>query len=229
MTDSEKQLRHVGFILDGNRRWAKERGKSASYGHQKGYENMKTILEAAHEMGIEFVSLYVFSTENWKRSKDEVDAILSLIRRFVSKELEELKRRQVKVLWLGSEDNVPTDIVKQIRRAEAETKDFDSNRVLGLCFNYGGKQEIVDAARAALDAGQEVSQESISEHLYGPELPPVDLLIRTSGERRISNFMLWRADYAELYFSDTYWPDFNEAELRQIIDDYHGRSRRFGA
>ena len=223
-----KQLKHVGFIMDGNRRWAKAKGKSATYGHRHGYRSMKTILEAAEDLGIKYVSLYAFSTENWKRSKEEVDAILGLIRTFMSKELKELIARDTKVVWLGTEDNVPDDIVQVIRDAEAKTVDA-TGTTMAICFNYGGKREIVDSVNKVIEAGQEVTEESITENLYGPQVPPVDLIIRTSGEHRLSNFMLWRADYAELKFTDTYWPDFDKAELSRIVDEYHGRERRFGA
>lgn len=224
----DKKLRHVGFIMDGNRRWAKARGKGASYGHRHGYAAMKNILEIASDMGIEFVSLYAFSTENWKRSKEEVDTIMGLIRRFMSKELNEIISRDVRVVWLGSEENVPPDITKLIRDAEAKTVNA-KGATMAICFNYGGKKEIVDAVNSALAAGKEITEDTISEHLYGAFIPPVDLMIRTSGEHRLSNFMLWRADYAELSFTDTFWPDFGQEELQAIVDDYHGRSRRFGA
>ena len=225
----EKELRHIGFIMDGNRRWAKERGKGASYGHREGYKSMKKMLLAAEDLNIKFVSLYAFSTENWKRSKEEVDEIMGLIRRFMTTELKELLERNVRVIWLGTEENVPEDLAASIRDAEEKSKDATGS-VMAICFNYGGKQEIVDAANAAIEAGEDVSEETITKHLYGGlEVPPLDLIVRTSGERRLSNFMMWRSDYAELFFTKTYWPDFNAEELREIVDDYLGRSRRFGA
>jgi undecaprenyl diphosphate synthase len=222
------QLNHIAFIMDGNRRWAKANGKSAGSGHLEGYRTMKKILQATREHGIKYASVYAFSTENWKRSKEEVDAILGLARRFAKNELKDIVKEGVRVIWLGSEDNVPEDIVKMIRDAEEKTKDY-SGHTLAICFNYGGKHEIVQAAQAVVDSGGELTEDAISNNLYGPEVPPIDLLIRTSGECRLSNFMLWRADYAELAFTDTLWPDFSTDELAEIIDDYLGRSRRFGA
>lgn len=214
--------------MDGNRRWAKARGKSPSAGHREGYKNLKTVMQTIKELDVPYVSIYAFSTENWKRSKEEVDAILGLVRLFMKNELKEIIKEGVRVVWLGSEENVPDDIRTMIRDAEAKTKDLTEG-TLAICFNYGGKQEIVDAVRAITDAGEEVSEEAISQHLYGPDIPPIDLLIRTSGEHRLSNYMLWRSDYAELVFTDTLWPDFNGDELKAIIEEYYSRSRRFGA
>ena len=225
---SDQNIRHIGMIMDGNRRWAKARGKSPSQGHREGYKTLKNILKTVKELDIDYVSVYAFSTENWKRSKDEVDAILGLVRRFMKNELQEIMDEGIRVVWLGSEENVPEDIVKMIRDAEAKTKDLDAG-TMAICFNYGGKQEIVDATKSIVAAGEEITEENISKHIYGPEVPPIDLLIRTSGEHRLSNYMLWRSDYAELVFTDTLWPDFNGDELKKIIDEFHGRSRRYGA
>jgi len=220
-------LKHLGIIMDGNRRWAKKAGKPAIEGHRQGYKNLKDLLSAVKDLDIDTVSVYAFSTENWNRSHEEVEGIMGLLRWVMKNELNDLIKEGIRVRWIGSEDRVPKDIIALMRNAEEKTKDLTEG-TLAICFNYGGHQEIVDAANKAAESG-EISQETITKNLYAPDIAPMDLLIRTSGEKRISNFMLWRMEYAELHFTDTLWPDFSRQELRDIVNDYHGRSRRFGA
>lgn len=223
----ERDLKHVGIIMDGNRRWAVKHGVSKYEGHRSGYKTLKELLKTVKELNIDYVSVYAFSTENWNRSKEEVEDLLAVFRWGFGRDLKNLIKEGVRVKRLGRRENVPNDLLKMIDEAEEKTKHF-TNGTLALCFNYGGKQEIVDALKAIVEAGEEVTEQTISDHLYEAEIPPIDLIIRTSGEQRLSNFMLWRADYAELHFTDTLWPDFNGEELTQIVAEYKNRDRRYG-
>ncbi len=216
---------HIGLILDGNRRWAKAQGLPTLEGHKRGYENLKTIGRAGLARGIKYVTAYVFSTENWNRSQEEVSYLMDLLRWVLDKEVNELHKDNIRVRFLGSTERLDEKILEGIKKAEEKTAGNTAG-TLGLCLNYGGQTEIVEAVRAIGDG--EVTIESISEHLYAPDIPPVDLIIRTSGEQRISNFMLWRAAYSELWFTDKHWPDFTEADLDTALADYASRERRHG-
>jgi undecaprenyl diphosphate synthase len=221
---------HVGLVLDGNRRWAAAQGLPAFEGHRKGYENLKTIAKAAFNNGVEYVSAYVFSTENWKRSAEEVDYLMKLLLWVAKNEIKELNKENIRVLFLGSEDRLSKDIIKAIRKAEETTK-HNTGGTLLVCLNYGGQQEIVGAVNKILQtapASKSVTIDDIEQNLYAPDVPPVDLLIRTSGEQRISNFMLWRAAYSELLFVDKHWPAFSEEDLKSALQEYAKRHRRFG-
>jgi undecaprenyl diphosphate synthase len=230
MTDTKNAASglHVGFILDGNRRWAQEKGLSAQEGHKKGFDNFRTIADACLERGVSYLSVFAFSTENWNRSKDEVSFLMNFIQLVIKKYISELQKKNIRFVWLGSKDGLDKKIVKLLEKAEIES----SNNIAGticLCFNYGGQQEIVDAAICLQRESKEINVDNLSAAMYGgPEIPPVDLIIRTSGEQRISNFMLWRAAYSELYFSDKYWPDFSTIDLDNALIDYENRKRRFG-
>lgn len=221
----DSHIKHIGFILDGNRRWAQDRGQSSFKGHQQGYNNLKTIAKyALTELKVPFVSAYIFSTENWKRTEEEVDFLMGLATRLATKDLKELNDSNIKVEWLGTKERLSDKVRKAIEDAEEKTKN-NTGGTLGLCFNYGGRQEIIDAV-SKIDG--EVTEEAISQNLYCPNIPDVDLMIRTSGEQRISNFMLWRMAYAEMLFIDKYWPDFSKADLDTAISDYNNRHRRYG-
>lgn len=224
---SETAIKHVGIIMDGNRRWAKKRGVPTAEGHRQGYKTLKELLKSIKTLNIEYLSVYSFSTENWSRSKEEVEGIMKLLMWVIRNELEELVKEGIRVRWVGPEDNVPADVVKAIRRAESKTEKLTEG-TLALCFNYGGQQEIADAAAKVAATGDEITPESIEANLYQPDIPPIDLLIRTSGEQRLSNFMLWRSAYAEFAFTPTLWPDFTGQELEQMVKDYNNRTRRFG-
>ena len=220
---------HLGLILDGNRRWAKNRGLSSIEGHKKGFETFKVIADAGLERGVKYLSLYAFSTENWARSNDEVSFLMTFLKKLLKQHIQELHKKGVRFVWFGCTDKLDAKIVTLLRDAE-ELTEKNTAATFALCFNYGGQQEIVDAARAAVDAGEEVTEDSITKHLYGGKaIPPVDFLIRTSGEQRISNFMLWRAAYSELYFTDVLWPDFSIKDLDVALADYASRQRRFGS
>lgn len=217
---------HVGIIMDGNRRWAKAQGVSTIDGHRAGFKRLKGLLSTIQELNIDYLSVYAFSTENWKREGEEVSALMKFATWVLKNELADLHKEGIRLLFLGSRDKLDASLVKLMEAAEKQTAG-NSNGTLCVCFNYGGKQEIVDAAIAAAESG-DISEESISNNVYHPDVPDVDLLIRTSGEKRISNFMMWRGSYAEIEFTDTLWPDFSDDELRRIIQEYEQRNRRFG-
>lgn len=219
---------HVGIILDGNRRWAKKNGLSASEGHREGFETFNDIANYALERGVKFLTVYAFSTENWSRSKEEVSFLMGFMAQVLKARIKELHKKGVRFLWLGSRDNLAESFLQLLAEAEELTKD-NTTATLALCFNYGGQQEIADAARAVQASRQEITTTAIESHLYGgTQIPPIDFLIRTSGEQRISNFMLWRAAYSELYFTDVLWPDFTAEEFDKALAEYAKRQRRFG-
>lgn len=221
---------HLGLILDGNRRWAIENGMPTLEGHRKGYENLKTIGAEAIRQGIQYVSAYVFSTENWNRSKHEVDYLMKLLLHIAKTEVKELHKQNIRVRFLGLSEKLSQEILASIHKAEALTKDNTAG-TLALCLNYGGQQEIVSAVNNVLKSSpgiHEISTADIEKNLYAPDIPPVDFMIRTSGELRISNFMLWRLAYSELYFVDTYWPAFTVTDLTRALEEFSRRKRRFG-
>lgn len=221
---------HIGLILDGNRRWAKARGLPTLEGHRQGAEAFKTVALAAFERGIPYVSAYVFSTENWQRTEEEVGYLMRLLVKAVEKHLDTFDRAGIKIVVLGKQDGVEGAVAKALEKSVEKTKD-NTKGTLALCFDYGGKQEIVDAVKYIVESGvtaDDVNEKLLADLLYEPDIPGVDLMIRTSGERRTSGFMLYRSDYAELYFTDTMWPDFDEKSLDEALADYAQRKRRFG-
>lgn len=222
--------RHIGIIMDGNRRWAEERGLPVKEGHTKGQENLRAISQAAFEAGVRYVSVYAFSTENWRRTEEEVGHLMLLLVRGVDKYMQEFNDAGVRIIFIGQREGLDSKVLKAIKKAEENTKN-NKKGTLVICFNYGGQQEIVDATKKIAASGlppEEITDEVITAYLYSPEIPPVDLVIRTSGEQRLSNFMLWRAAYSELYFVDEHWPDFTTSELAAALDSYGKRGRRFG-
>jgi len=221
---------HLGLILDGNRRWAKELGLPSLEGHSKGYDNLKDIAKAAFDRGVQYVSAYIFSTENWDRTKKEVSYLMSLALRMLTRDVAELNKENIKLIWLGRPNNLSAKLLKAIKNAEELTKN-NTRGTLCLCFNYGGKLELADAFKILVEKGtkpDEITPDLISEYLYGDNVPAIDLVIRTSGEKRISGFMLWRIAYSELEFLDKYWPDFNSDDLDAALLSYSKRHRRFG-
>lgn len=222
--------RHLGLILDGNRRWAQERGLPLFEGHRAGYRNMEKIIDAALERGVECISVYAFSTENWSRSADEVRQLMKLFLWIFKHELENLKRHGVRVHVLGNKLRVGKALLKAVHQAEEQTQDNTRGTLL-FCLDYGGQQEIVEAMKQLVADGvpvSEITAERISGQLRENGVPPVDLIIRTSGEQRLSNFMLWQAAYSEFMFTPTKWPDFSVEELDEMLDVYAKRHRRFG-
>lgn len=223
--------RHVGYIVDGNRRWAKKHGLPPYEGHLAGYNALKDIAIATLEAGAEYMSAYVFSTENWKRSVDEVKHLMGLTLRIVTADVPLFNKYNVQLRIIGSRDGVDPKIVKALAAAEEATKD-NTGGVFALCFNYGGQQEIVDAVKKIVQSGvneNDVTPELIAQNLYLPDVPPMDLVVRTSGEMRLSNFMLWRAAYSELIFLDKMWPEMTKDDVTAIIKEYSRRQRRFGS
>ncbi len=218
--------KHVGIILDGNRRWAKKSGLDTLKGHQRGSEVFKKISLHLFDRGVEYVSGYIFSTENWQRKAEEVDYLMRLVIKAVEVHLDEYNRKGIKIKILGSRDKLKPAVIKAIERTEAKTSD-NSKGTLSLCFNYGGHKEVVDAVNKTISNG-EITEESISKNLYAPDVPNLDFIIRTSGEQRLSGFMMWRAQYAELYFEQKYWPDVKVEDADGWLDDYTKRQRRFG-
>lgn len=221
---------HLGLILDGNRRWARAEGLPTLEGHRQGYENLKTIAEAAFEAGVKYVSAYIFSTENWNRSKEEVGYLMKLVINIASKDLNQLIDKNIKVVFLGTREKLSKSVEKAIDDAMERSKN-NTGGTIALCFNYGGQLEIVDAVKKIVAEGielEEINPECIAEHLYSPDVPPVDFMIRTSGEQRLSNFMLWRMSYAELYFVEKHWPAFTVKDLHTALEEFASRQRRFG-
>ncbi|MGD8398645.1 MAG: polyprenyl diphosphate synthase [Anaerolineae bacterium] len=222
--------RHVAIIMDGNGRWAKARGLPRLAGHRAGTENLRPILEAAAEFGIEILTIWAFSTENWRRPEAEVQGLLRILRLMIRRELRELHRQGVKLRHLGRIDRLPESLQKQVREAIEMTKD-NKRIVLNVAFDYGGRAEIVQAVRRIIEAGvpaDEVDEEMLSAYMYTGGQPDPDLIIRTGGELRTSGFMLWQSAYTEYYITPTFWPDFDREELRRALDEFAHRDRRFG-
>ena len=223
--------KHVGIILDGNRRWARAHGLSTLDGHREGAEVFKEIALNAFDLGVDYLSAFVFSTENWSRTEEEVGYLMKLVVKAVEKYLDTFHEANIKVVVLGKREGLSDAVLKAIKRTEEKTKN-NTKGTLALCFNYGGEEELVEAVKEAIASGmspEAVTTESLESLLYGgSDVPPMDLLIRTSGEQRTSGFMLYRAAYAEIYFSEKLWPDFSLKDLKAILDWYAKRERRFG-
>jgi undecaprenyl diphosphate synthase len=222
---SDARARHVAIIMDGNGRWAKQRGLPRAIGHQRGVEAVRRLVRALEPMALECLTLYAFSSENWKRSEDEVDDLMNLMRRFIKSDLPEFIANDVKLKIIGDWQSLAPDIVAMLEDALAQTA--HGTQTLAVALNYGAQHEIARAAAKAAASGA-VSVESIAAHLDTADLPPLDLLIRTSGEVRLSNFLLWQSAYAEMLFVDTLWPDFEPAHLARALDDFARRERRYG-
>ena len=225
---------HVAIIMDGNGRWAKQRGLPRLEGHRRGVETVRTVVDAARAIGIRYITLYAFSVENWKRPTDEVSGLMGLLEFFLKRELNNLIKNRVRLRTIGRTGDLPANVQRELARVVDATKDFpDWNLILAL--NYGARTEVADAARAyaaAVQAGTENladnSWEAFSRHLYTEGLPDPDLLIRTSGEQRVSNFMLLQCAYAEMVFTPALWPDFGQSDLQAAVDEYSRRERRYG-
>ncbi|MBB6481314.1 polyprenyl diphosphate synthase [Spirochaeta isovalerica] len=220
---------HVGIIMDGNGRWAKNRGLIRSKGHREGLESAKRIVKAAADLGLKYISLYVFSTENWKRAEDEISFLMVLIKTYLKSEFQFYKDNKIKVVHSGDLSGLPADIQKEITSIVNDTKDFQG-LTMNLLINYGGKDEILRAVnrwRRSGDTG-ELTEETLYGFLDSPVVPPLDLVVRSAGEKRLSNFLLWQSAYAEYYFSEKLWPDWYPDDLYDAIIAYQNRDRRFG-
>jgi len=217
--------------MDGSGRWAAGRGLSVSEGHHEGARALRRTVEAAIDLDVRSLAVYAFSTENWARPPDEIESILALLDETIDRELPDLARQGVRTRFFGRRDRVPEALREKMATLEAETAVNDRLH-LWIAFDYGGRAELVDAARSLVEdevRPEDVSEESLTARLSAPELPDPDLVIRTSGEQRLSNFLLWQSAYAELVFTETYWPDFGEDDLQAALDEYTRRGRRFGA
>lgn len=228
----EKLPAHIGIIMDGNGRWAKQRGLARAQGHLEGLKAAKRIVKAASDRGIMFLTLYVFSTENWKRTATEVGFIMGLVKRYLKAELDFYRENRIRIRYTGDSTGIPRDIAEEVSEACEHTRNFTGMQVV-LALNYGGRDEIIRAIGRALyaESGQQppLNEERLRRHMDNPDIPDPDLIIRSAGEYRISNFLLWEAAYAELYFSDTLWPDWTEADLDKALADFKTRDRRYGA
>ncbi len=228
------KLEHIAVIMDGNGRWAAKRGLPRNAGHKKGAEVVIEIAKAAKELGVKFLTLYAFSTENWKRSREEVDGLMNLLREYLAKDFKELKENDVRIRFIGERQMLADDIVAKIEELEKSTA---QNKSLGLqvALSYGSRQEILHAVKeiaSQVKSGdmslKDIDEQSFSAMLYTAGVPDPDLVIRTSGEQRISNYLLWQIAYAEFFFTKTLWPDFTKTELQEIIESYQTRERRYG-
>ncbi|MBQ2638729.1 di-trans,poly-cis-decaprenylcistransferase [Candidatus Saccharibacteria bacterium] len=220
--------KHIGFIVDGNRRWAREKGLPTLEGHRKGFDQVEKIATYAIDQGCEFVSFYLFSTENWNRSEEEVSYLMDLLRHNIKRLKKKFLKENIRCVVFGRSEPAPEDILESLKDLEESTKDNKRGTVV-VCFNYGGQWEIADAAKKLIEAGvKEVTPEVFAQYLYHPEVPNCDLIVRTSGEERISGFQLWRASYSEFLFPKKYFPDFTEKDFDEVIEEFNNRNRRFG-
>jgi len=234
MIIDERGPKHIGIILDGNRRWAKSNGFSINQGHKAGAENIKKIVNYAYDCGLKYLTVYAFSTENWKRDTLEVKMIMNLFDQFITDILESDEKRKIKVKFYGNLNKLDNKLQKKIFELENKTKNND-NMVFGICLNYGGRDEIVHATKKiaedvkrGLISVEDINIDTISNNLYTKDVPDPDFIIRTSGEQRLSNFLTWQSTYSELYFPKIYWPEFDENQFDIAVNEYVKRNRRFG-
>lgn len=234
MSDEYKIPQHVAIILDGNGRWAKKRHMPRNFGHKAGADNLEQVIEDAWDLGIKYLTVYAFSTENWKRSVEEVTGLMTILRDFLRKSIDKANKNNMRVRILGKRDRLDADIVAAIDDLEEATKN-NTGIQFNVALNYGGRDEITRAVKKIADevskgeiSIEDITEDYISQHLDTADIPDPDLLIRTSGELRTSNFLPWQLSYSEFYFCDTLWPDFDKEALKKAIDYYNGRERRFG-
>lgn len=223
-------LKHLGIIMDGNRRWARSEGLPTLEGHRRGYDKLKKVGEWCLNRGIETLTVYAFSTENWKRTQEEVGYLMDLLYKAVTVEIDEFMKRDIRVRVIGRPEGLSEKMQKATEQIWERTKN-NKRGLLQLAINYGGHAEIVDAIRKICGKGitpGEITEDLITQNLYAPDVPPPDLIIRTSGEQRLSGFLTWQSAYSELYFTQTHWPDFSEGDLQAALDWYEGRERRHG-
>lgn len=227
--DNSRLPRHIAIIMDGNGRWAKQRGMPRIFGHRAAVNTVRSIVEACADLHIEVLTLYAFSTENWLRPKGEVSGLMSILRKYLKRELPTMMKNNIRFRTIGDTGHLPQAVREELKRCIAETA-ANEGMVLNMALNYGGRSEIIRAVNRLLDAGiRTVDEKTIEEHLYTAGLPDPDLLIRTSGEMRISNFLLWQIAYSELYVTPVLWPDFTVEHLNAALAEYAKRERRYGA
>lgn len=218
---------HIAIIMDGNGRWAEKRGLPRTFGHKEGADALRKIITYAGKIGVKYLTVYAFSTENWKRSKDEIDALMFLFKTYLKNEEKNIMKNNVRFLVSGRKNGVSSSLLEAIKKLEDKSRD-NTGLTLNIAFNYGGRVEIIDAVNSILKSGADnINEEDFSKYLYN-DIPDPELLIRTSGEFRISNFLLWQIAYSEIYITKALWPDFDEKELDKAIQSYNERDRRFG-
>lgn len=224
---------HIGFIMDGNGRWAKKRGLPRTYGHKEGAQAFRKIVKHCKEIGIRYITFYAFSTENWSRPQDEVSALMNLFNEYLD-EADELTEKSTRLVFLGDKSKFSSEMQEKMIKIEEKSKDY-SEMTVALAMNYGGRDDIVYSVKRVAQMVQQgtvsiddIDEQLISQNLYTGDIPDVDFVIRPSGEKRISNFLIWQSSYAELYFTDVLWPDFSDKELDRALEDYSLRNRRFG-
>ena len=230
----DTSLKHIAVIMDGNRSWAKEKHLPSAMGHSKGVESLKNILKACHSYGVEYLTVYAFSTENWNRSQEEVNFLMTLLANTLKNELAELDENEVRIKFIGDIDGLNPDLQKILRNSEEQTKN-NTGVKLQIAFNYGSRMEITRACKNIAQQVKDglinlddITENTISGNLFTAEIPDPDLLIRTGGEKRISNYLMWQCAYSEIYVTDTYWPEFDKNSLADAIFEYGRRTRRFG-
>lgn len=228
MLNEIKIPRHIAFIMDGNGRWAKKRLLPRKAGHREGVVALRRMVDECEKAGVEMVSFYAFSTENWTRPQDEIDALFKMVKEFADKYLDEYVKRGFRIMFMGDLSKLPKETVDALKRILEKAKD-NKGMIVNIALNYGGRDEILHAVNTLLDAGlRNVDMQTLSDCMYTAGLPDPDVIVRSSGEKRLSNFMLWQAAYAELVFVDDLWPDFDEKIFANIIDEYSRRDRRYG-
>lgn len=225
--DMSRLPRHIAIIMDGNGRWAKKRGLPRTAGHKVGAETFRDIATYCRELGVEFLTVYAFSTENWKRPKDEVDTIMELLEQYLQEAIDTMERDHIRLKILGDTAALSPKLQQMVAQTNAISTHYQGFQA-NICLNYGGRSEILRAARLCAEAGEEWTEENFGKYLWSAGIPDPELIIRPSGELRLSNFLLWQCAYSEFYFCDTLWPDFDRAALDRAIIDYQGRDRRFG-
>ena len=225
--DMSRLPRHIAIIMDGNGRWAKKRGLPRTAGHKAGAETFRDIATYCRELGVEYLTVYAFSTENWKRPKDEVDTIMGLLEQYLQEAIDTMERDHIRLKIWGNTAALSPKLQQMVAQTNAISTHYEGFQA-NICLNYGGRSEILRAARLCAEAGEEWTEESFGKYLWSAGIPDPELIIRPSGELRLSNFLLWQCAYSEFYFCDTLWPDFDRAALDRAIIDYQGRDRRFG-
>ncbi len=222
------ELKHIAFIMDGNGRWAKRRLLPRKIGHREGVKALERVINACEKRGIKEVSFYAFSTENWSRPQEEIDALFDMVRKFADNELKSYVERNMTVRFMGDITKLPKDTLDALNKITSAVRQNGEGMVVNIGLNYGGRDEIVTAVKALVDSGEEITKENIESRRYTKGMSDPDVIVRSSGEKRLSNFMLWQSAYSELIFIDDLWPDFNAATVDSIIDEYAKRTRRFG-
>jgi len=231
---SKEIPQHVAVIMDGNGRWAKQRHLPRTQGHMEGVKRVEEIIETAHDLGIKVLTLFTFSTENWNRPKDEVSVLMNILVSVLNRKLAKLKKANIRLSMIGKREGIPNKVLDALDQAMKETRS-NTGLIMNLAFNYGSRIEIIDAIKEIAQAVQRgnldirnITEDTVGEALYTKDLPDPDLLIRTSGEQRISNFLLWQLSYAEFYFTEKFWPDFRKEDFLEAIEEYQHRERRYG-